>query len=172
MYGIIQINKISNRGCYVPTFSWDIYPDTRVVFFRFSAHPQDMYYIFPYVWHIYSEHLPTKLFVYILKMLQKFCIFLGHLPGCQGCFCWVFCIFSQDNYLDTRVVFFRCSAHAQDMYYIFTCVWHIYSGYLPTKFVYMLAMLWNFRIFPENLPGCQSCFFRVFYTSLGHLVYF
>ena len=125
-----------------------------------------MYHIFTYVWHIYSGHLPTKSFVWIPQMLWKFRIFQGHIPGHQGCFCWVFHIFSQANYLATRVVFFGFSTHAWDMYCKFTCVCHIYSGYLPTKlFVYMLQMLLTLRIFLGQLPRHQGCLFWDFCTS-------
>ena len=87
-------------------------------YFGFPAHPCDMCFIFASASHIYSGHLCTTLFVCILQMFQKFCIFLEHLPAHHGCFSRVFCIFSQDNYLDTRVVFFFCrfSAHPWDIY--------------------------------------------------------
>ena len=43
-------------------------------------------------------------------------------------FCWFprSTAFFQDNYLSTRAVSFRYSRHSWDMYYIFTCGWHIY----------------------------------------------
>ena len=85
-----------------PHFFWDNYLDTRVVFFGFSAHcgcffcgfsahSWDMYCICTCVWHIYSRHLPTKLLVYILKMLRKFHTFPGTITRTPGCFFWVFC---------------------------------------------------------------------------------
>ena len=71
--------------------------------------------------------------------------------------------FSQVIYADTRVFFFGFSPHPWDMYCIFNCVWHVYSGHLPTDlFVYILQMLWKFRICPPSLPGHQGCVFRVF----------
>ena len=38
----------------------------------------------------YSEHLAAKLFVHILRMLWKFCIFPGHLCEHQACFFQIF----------------------------------------------------------------------------------
>ena len=49
--------------CRCSGFSWDIYPDTGVVPFRFSGH-------------------------YIMQILR---VFLGHLPGHCGLFFWGFC---------------------------------------------------------------------------------
>ena len=96
-------------------------------YFGFSAHLCDMCFIFASASHIYSGHLSTTLFVYILQMFQKFHIFLGHLPAHHGCFSQVFCIFSQDNYLDTRVVFFfRFSAHPWDIY---ICVSYLFKTF-------------------------------------------
>ena len=133
-----------HQGCFCPVFcisSWASYPDTRVIFFRFPAHAQDMYCIFTCVGHIYSEYLPTKLFVYMLQMLQTLRIFPGTVTQTPGLFLWVFCT-------------------SQNMYCIFTCVWHIYLGHLPTKlFVYTLAMLHNFHIFLGHLPRHQGCLF-------------
>ena len=69
----------------IPHFSWVIYLDTRVASLRVSAHPWDMYCFFTCVGHIYSGHLPTNLFVYILQMLQKLQIFPKYLPGHKLC---------------------------------------------------------------------------------------
>ena len=68
-----------HQDCFSQVFH--IFPRTitqtpgLLFFFRFSTHPWDMYCIFTCVWHIYLRHLPIKLFVYILQLLQKFCIF-------------------------------------------------------------------------------------------------
>ena len=130
----------------------DICLDTWVIFFGFSAHHWDMYCIFSYWWHIYSRHLPTKLLVYIQKILWKFRIFARTITRTPGRF---FCGFS---------------AHSQDMCCIFTCVWHIYSRHLPTKLLmYILKMLQKFRTFPRTITRTPGCFVRVFCTSLGHV---
>ena len=126
-------------------------------YFGFSAHTCDMCFIFASASHIYSGHLSTTLFVYILQMFQKFCIFLGHLPAHHGCFSQVFCIFSQDNYLDTRVVFLSGFPHIPGT---FTCVYHIYSRHLPTKlFVHIFPMLWTFCLFPRTITQTPGLFF-------------
>ena len=112
-------------------------------------------------------------FLYILQMLWKFCIFLGHLPR-QGllflgfphttlCRCSGL---SWDIYLDTRAVFLGFSTQYWDMYFIFTCMWHICLGQLPMKlFVYIMQMLW---IFSGHLP--RHHFFWAFCTSPGHVL--
>ena len=104
---------------------------------------------------MYSGHLPIKLFVYIQQMLQKFCVFLKQLSGCQGGFFWVFCT-SQEHVLH----FYMCVAY--------------YSQHLPTKvFVYILQMLQKFPIFSgtfTSIPG--FFFFWVFHTFLGHVLHF
>ena len=79
----------------IPHFPGTITQTPGLFSFGFSAHPWDKYFIFICASHTYSGHLPTKLFVYILQMLQIFCIFLGHLLRCKGCFSQVFCIYSE-----------------------------------------------------------------------------
>ena len=92
-----------------------------------------------------SGFLPTKLCQYIPQVLRKFCIF----PG---------------SFMQTPAFFFSgFSTDPWDMYCIFTCVWHVYSGHLPTKlFVYILQMLWKSCICPWSFtqtPGlCVSGF--------------
>ena len=128
-------------------------------YFGFSAHLCDMCFICASASHIYSGYLSTTLFVYILQMFQKFRIFLGHLPAHHGCFSRVFCIFSQDNCLDTRVVFFSGFPHIPGT---FTCVYHIYSRHLPTKlFVHIFPMLWTFCLFPRTITQTPGLFFGV-----------
>ena len=146
-------------------------PGQQGFFSGFSAHPQNMYYIWMCCWHIlfwrfscqficahaldapgiphfprtliwtpglfflgfahipgtctaflhvvgllYFGYLVIKLYMYILQMLQKFCIFLGHLPGHGGLFFSGFpdttscrcSSFSWDIYPDTMVVFSGC----------------------------------------------------------------
>ena len=148
-----------------------IYADTRVFFSGFSAHPWDMYCIFKCVWHVYSGHLPTNLFVYIPQMLWNLCICPQSFTRTLGLCVSGFLHFFWDNYLDTRIIFFGFSAHHQDMYCIFTCVWYIYQGHLPSKlFVYILQMLWIFHIFPRTITRTPGSFYLGFlhiYMSQG-----
>ena len=94
-----------------------------------------------YIWYIYFRYFgcaAPHLFLHILLMLWKFCIFSGHLPEHQGCF-----------------FFFGYSRHSQDMYYI----WHIYFRYFrhsaPHLFVHALEVLYFFRTFTWA-PGLFS----------------
>ena len=130
---------------WTPGLFFSGFPHIPVVFFcGFSAHSRDMYCIFTSVWHIYSRHLPTKLLVYMLRMLQKFRTFPGTITWTPGCF-------------------FGFSAHYRDMYCIFTCVWYIYQGHLPSKlFVYVLQMLRTFRIFPRIITRTSGLFYSGF----------
>ena len=160
-----QVTRVIHAGLPVPLptyttfymcgiFIEDNYPDTRVVFFRFSAHHRDMYCIFTYVWHIYWRHLPTKLLLYIQKILRKFRIFPRTITWTPGCFFRAFCTF-------------------WDMYCIFICMWHSYSRHLATKLlVYILKMLWKFCIFPRTITQTSRGLFQVFHTSLGHVLHF
>ena len=91
----------------IPHFSWVIHLDTRAVSFRFSTHPWNIYCIFTCVWHIYSGHLTTNSFVYILQMLWKFRICPRSFTRTPGLCVSGFPHFFWDNYPDTRVVFFQ-----------------------------------------------------------------
>ena len=88
--GFFLSGFLDTTSCRCSGFSWDIYPDTGVVLFRFSGH-----YIMQILW-VFSGHLPGHWglfffrFLYILQMLWKFRIFLGHLPRHRGCYFRVF----------------------------------------------------------------------------------
>ena len=125
MYGIIQINKISNRGCYVPwcsktsTFSWDIYLDTRVVFFQvFGTSP-------------------------------------GHVLHLSIGVAYLFRAFTH------QII----CVHPKDAPEIL---------HFPRTFTQMpgLFLLGFLHFFPGQLPGYQDCFFQVFCTCPGHVLYF
>ena len=83
--------------------------------------------------------------MYILQMLWKFRIFLGHLPGHRGCF-----------FLSCPHTWCRCSSLSQVIYpdsraFIF-------------GFLYILQMLLKFCIFLGHLPGQGGCFIFGFST--------
>ena len=81
-----------------------------------------------------SRHFPSKLFVYILQILQKFRIFL-------------------DISLDTRVVFFMVfHTSLGHLLHFYICVAYLFRTFTHKLFVYILQMLWNFRIFLGHLP--------------------
>ena len=64
-----------------PHFFWDIYPDTRVVFFSDFLQIPRTCTTFLHVCDIFIQDIyPPKLFLYIPQMLQKFYILPGHLP--------------------------------------------------------------------------------------------
>ena len=95
-----------------------------------------MYYIW-YIYFGYFRHSAAHLFVHILLMLQKFCIFFGTLPEHWGYF------------------FFRYSRHSQDMYYFDIFILDIWD----IKHLIYLCMFQKFCIFLGHLPERQDCFF-------------
>ena len=100
-------------SCRCSVFSWDIYLDTGVVLFRCSRH-----YIMQILW-VFSGHLPGHWglflfrFLYILQMLWKFCIFLGHLSRHRGCYFRVF----------------RTLHHADASVFLGTQAWGFFFGF-------------------------------------------
>ena len=74
----------------------DIYPSTGAIFFSDIPNTPRTCITFD----IFILDIPDIKHLIYLCMLQKFCIFLGHLPEHQGCFS------------------FRYSRHSQDMYYV------------------------------------------------------
>ena len=155
----------------IPHFSQVIYVDTRVFFFGFSAHPWDMYRIFNCVWHVYSGHLPTNLFVYILQMLWKFHICPPSFTRTSGLCVSGFPHFFWDNYLDAKVVFFSFP-HITRTCTAFLPVCEIFirdiypANYLCTSF----RCSGHFAFFPGQLPGLPGLFYSGFpqiYMSQG-----
>ena len=61
-WGLFFLGFLHTTSSRCSSFSWDLYVDMGVVFFRFSTH-------------------------YIIQMLR---CFSGHCPGHRGCFFWVF----------------------------------------------------------------------------------
>ena len=99
---------------------------------------------------ICSGFLPTKLCVYMPQVLQKIHIFPKSFTQTPGVFFQVFCI---------------SLGHVLHLY---VCVWHVYSGHLPTKlFVYIPQMLWKFRIFPRSFTWTLGLFLSGFLQIPG-----
>ena len=137
---------------HAPEFSHFFRTFTRAAglfFSGYSRHSQDMYYIW-YIYFGYFRHSAAHLFVHILLMLQKFCIFFRTLPEPWGCF------------------FFRYSRHSQDMYYFdlfISDIWDI-------KHLIYLCMFQKFCTFLGHLPEHQDCFFfQIFWTLPGHVLH-
>ena len=124
-------------------FSRDIYLTSRVVLLDFPHIPRTCT-TFACVANIfYFGDLAANLFVHMPWMLREF-----HIPpGQQGLF------FS--GFLDTTSC--RCSGVSQDIY-------PDTGGCFFFGFLYILQMLWKFRIFLGHLPRHRGCYFRVFRT--------
>ena len=115
-----------STSCRCSWFSQDIYLDTRVVFFSGFSHISGTCTASLHIVSLfYFEYLAMRLCVYILQMLWKFCIFAGHLPGHHGCFLFWF------------------STHPQNMYCIFTYVWHIYCLCTSCRCTCNFAFSWE-----------------------------
>ena len=125
VYDTYPWNYLST-SCRCSGFSQDIYLDTRVVFFSGFSHISGTSTASLHIVSLfYFEYLAMRLCVYILQMLWKFCIFAGHLPGHHGCFLFWF------------------STHPQNMYCIFTCVWHIYCLCTSCRCTRNFAFSWE-----------------------------
>ena len=104
-----------------------------------------------YIWHIYFRyfgHPVAHLFVHIPPMLQKFCIFSGHLPKHQGSFCWTF-----QTLQDTctyGIFHFRYFRHS-----------------VPHLFLYILLMLQKYSTFQDNYLSTRTISFGYFRHSWG-----
>ena len=121
-------------------FFQDIYLSIRAVFFRLFEHFWDMYCI--YFRHF--GHLAPNLFVHILLMLRKFCIFPGHLPEHQGCF------FSDIPDIPRTCIPF---VHVNGIFTLDI------SDIQPSNLsVHIKLILQKLRIFSGCLPEHQSCF--------------
>ena len=89
------------------------------------------------------------LFVHVLLMLQKFCIFFRTFAQAPRLFFF--------GYSDTP----------------WTCITFgiLISDISDIQHLIYLCMLWKFRIFLGHLPEHQRCFFWIFLTLLGHLLH-
>ena len=157
----------------IPCFSWDIYPDTRVVFIGFSTHLWDMYCLLPvsdiFIPDIYppnylctscqcSRNFAFSQDIYLdtgIVFLRFSTFFPGHLPGHQACSSLVFNISPRTFTWTPELFSLRFFTHPQDMYCSFTCVYPIYLGHLLSKVTYSATL---------STRPCQ-------YLSLGSKLY-
>ena len=127
-------------------------------YFGFSAHLCDMCFIFASASHIYSGHLSTTLFVYILQMFQKFRIFLGHLPAHHGCFSRVFCIFYPGQIPGNQGCFFF-QGFRTSLGHLHVCIIFIQDIYPPNCLCTSFQCSGHSAFFPGQLPRHQGFFF-------------
>ena len=135
-------------------FFWEIHPDTRAVLFWVSAHPCDMCFIFASASHIYSGHLPTILFVYILQMFQKFRIFLHTMVV----FPRFSAFFPRTIIWTPGLFFFRFSAHPWDIY---MCISYLFKTFTHQIICAHLSNALDILPFSQDIyPDTRVVFFR------------